>query len=526
MAENPTANINMTYEAAADLANATLQQQQQQIEFWLPIPINFQESQLCQIHPSRNLTTRQRTFQPVACLLNDSNEFYPLLVNESENNLTNVEKKLRKVNRFEENYQINIPYRNKNIEIEMKQALQSYGRQWNVHQSILMINLNRLYQLPPEFTLKEYFIQQQKIFKKSYDFSLEEWFLMLEFYLQMDGSCFYMKTCRFRDAIPPHMEQNGIFCIQSPQAKYGMKRCQNKTCRFCYESHYLTHRFEPTIHYSDTQLHRFVNNYEVYLNCNVTCKTSNVIYALTCPCQRFDYIGRCKEMFRDRMRDHQIYGTRLVANSFLGQIIADRLQDDRPRDPKFPDHENRLYEHLTYCPVAIKMFLKGHPDFWCLVPMTKEQVLMDNATLSVDERNRLEEYQSSSIVETTTTTTNPYIRELSLVQWCIKYLPPPPLNYQYSLRQKLEQYEFFRGKKERFVSHFLSLYDAAIVIALPEDASNAVCHVIQALLIVYVEPKLNILITDTDTTATTSDDSMDEIWCKDLIHPRIAGMLT
>ncbi|CAF1442996.1 unnamed protein product [Rotaria sordida] len=146
------------------------------------------------------------------------------------------------------------------------------------------------------------------------------------------------------------------------------------------------------------------------------------------------------------------------------------------------------------------MFLKAHPEFWCLVPMTKEQVLMDDATLSAEERNRLKEYENSSIVETTT---DPYIRELNLVRWCIKYLPPPPLNYQYSLRQKLEQYEFF----------------------LPEDASSAVCHVIQALLIVYAEPNLNILITDTDTTATTSDDSMDEIWCKDLIQPRIAGIV-
>ncbi|CAF1321060.1 unnamed protein product [Rotaria sordida] len=330
-----------------------------------------------------------------------------------------------------------------------------------------------------------------------------------------------MKTCRFRNAIP-HIEHDGIFCIQSLQPKYGMKRCQDKSCRFCYESHHSTHRFESTIHYSDTQLYRFVNNYEVYLNCNVTCKTSNVIYTLTCPCQRFDYIGRCEGMFRDRMRDHQIYGTRLVANSFLGQIVADRLKSDRQPDP-FPDHENRLYEHLTYCSVAIKMFLKAHPDFWCLVLMTKEQVLMDDATLSAEERNRLEEYENSCIVETET---NQYIRELSLVRWCIKYLAPPPSssNYQYSLRQKLEQYEFFRWERERFVSHFLSLYNAAIVIALPEDASNAVCHVIQALLIVYAEPKLNILTTDTDTTAT-SNDSMDEIWCKDLIHPQIAGIV-
>ncbi|CAF1049380.1 unnamed protein product [Rotaria sordida] len=125
-------------------------------------------SQLCQIHPSKNLTTHQRTFQPITSLLNDSDEFYPLLANVPLNNLTTMGKRLRKVNRFEESFLISIPYYlNKNIETEVKQALQWYGCKWNVHQTILVANLNRLYQLPPQFTLKEYFTKQQQILKKT-----------------------------------------------------------------------------------------------------------------------------------------------------------------------------------------------------------------------------------------------------------------------------------------------------------------------------------------------------------------------
>ncbi|CAF3808946.1 unnamed protein product [Rotaria sp. Silwood1] len=385
----------------------------QQPELWLPIPLNFKGSELCQIHPSRNLTKLQRAFQPITPIVNDSGEFYPLLAN-------------------------------------------------------------------------------------------------------VPRSCFYMKTCSFRDATPP-IAYNGIFSTRPPQAQYGMKMCRDGSCRFCYERRDLTHRFEPTINFSNTQVHRFLNKYEVYLNCNVTCTTSNIIYALTCPCRRFDYIGRCVVPFRDRMRDHRICGTRLVANSFLGQIVADRLKADRTPDPTFPEDQNRLYEHSTYCLAALKIFLETHPDFWCFVPMTKEQVAIDDATLTMADRNQLAEYEHSS---TLPTETNAYQRDMNLVRWCIKYLAPPPPNYQYSLRQKIEQYEFFREKKECFVSRFLSLYNAAIVIALPENASNAVRHVVQALLIVYAEPKLNIT-TGVDDTVSISSDADDEIWCKDLIHPRL-----
>ncbi|CAF1261279.1 unnamed protein product [Rotaria sp. Silwood1] len=303
----------------------------QQPELWLPIPLNFKGSELCQIHPSRNLTKLQRAFQPITPIVNDSGEFYPLLAN-------------------------------------------------------------------------------------------------------VPRSCFYMKTCSFRDATPP-IAYNGIFSTRPPQAQY----------------------------------------------------------------------------------DHRICGTRLVANSFLGQIVADRLKADRTPDPTFPEDQNRLYEHSTYCLAALKIFLETHPDFWCFVPMTKEQVAIDDATLTMADRNQLAEYEHSS---TLPTETNAYQRDMNLVRWCIKYLAPPPPNYQYSLRQKIEQYEFFREKKECFVSRFLSLYNAAIVIALPENASNAVRHVVQALLIVYAEPKLNIT-TGVDDTVSISSDADDEIWCKDLIHPRL-----
>ncbi|CAF4791122.1 unnamed protein product, partial [Rotaria sp. Silwood2] len=109
-----------------------------------------------------------------------------------------------------------------------------------------------------------------------------------------------MKTCTFRNS-KRHWNYTGLFCNVEPKAYYDMKKCEDRNCRFCYERSDLTKRLERAMNFSNKQIHRFVNNYQVYLNCDVTCTTSNVIYALTCPCHRYDYIGRCQAPFRDRM---------------------------------------------------------------------------------------------------------------------------------------------------------------------------------------------------------------------------------
>ena len=90
-------------------------------------------------------------------------------------------------------------------------------------------------------------------------------------------------------------------CSFTQEARYGMKRCRDRNCRFCYERLDITNRFEQAMCFSENQIHRFVNQYQVYLNANVVCTSSNVIYALTCPCHQYDYIGRCRVPFRDRM---------------------------------------------------------------------------------------------------------------------------------------------------------------------------------------------------------------------------------
>ncbi|CAF1346280.1 unnamed protein product [Rotaria sordida] len=495
--------------------NSSFLLEKKQEQAWLPISINIDASQLCQTHSSIVVTTLQQYFLPVFPVCNDSGEFYPLLANIPFNNLSTIEERLRRAHYFENKYTNILPNYGVTLRLDLQQCLESYARQWNVHQTILMINLNRLFHLVSRFTLKDYFIKKQE---KSYELSMEEWFIVLEFYLQMDVSCFYMKTCTFRNA-KPFWDYIGIFSYGKPKAQYGMKQCKDKSCRFCYERLDLTNRFERAMNFSNQQIHRFLNNYQVYLNCDVSCRTSNVIYALTCPCYRYDYIGRCIVPFRDRMAKHRTYGCRLISNFFLGQIVADRLQVDREPDPLIPDCEKKLYAHSTQCSVALQVFLKCHPEYWCLVPMTKEQVQMDDAHITSVERYLLARYQDSFSV---TTQTGTYERNKTLVQWCVNHVPSPPSNYQFSLRQKVEQYRFFRKKSDVSVTRFLDLYNAAIVLALPENASDAMRHTIQALLVVFAEPKLVITTSDMDQEIKSNDATDKDYWCQHLLHPRLS----
>ena len=81
-----------------------------------------------------------------------------------------------------------------------------------------------------------------------------------------------MKTCTFRHSAPRSNDE-GIFCQMLPAAQYGMQQCRDQSCRFCYERLDLTRRFERAMHFSNEQIHQFVNKYRVYLNCDVVSNT-------------------------------------------------------------------------------------------------------------------------------------------------------------------------------------------------------------------------------------------------------------
>jgi hypothetical protein len=83
--------------------------------------------------------------------------------------------------------------------------------------------------------------------------------------------CFFMKACSFRQSQPTHHTET-FFSLSTPTPYYGIQQCCNYTCHFCYERLDLTKRFERAMRFTKTQQHRFVNQYQIYLNANVVCK--------------------------------------------------------------------------------------------------------------------------------------------------------------------------------------------------------------------------------------------------------------
>lgn len=78
----------------------------------------------------------------------------------------------------------------------------------------------------------------------------------------------FVKTCRWKKSQLGTNSQS-LFCLIPRTTRYGMKQCKDKSCQVCYERLDITDRFEKAINFSNDQIHQFVNNYMVYLNCDV-----------------------------------------------------------------------------------------------------------------------------------------------------------------------------------------------------------------------------------------------------------------
>lgn len=79
-----------------------------------------------------------------------------------------------------------------------------------------------------------------------------------------------MKTCTFRYARPRTL-QEGLFCLQMPEARYELAACGN--CRLCYPPYDRTYRSRKTVlDFSPGHKHTFVNGYQAILNCSAVCR--------------------------------------------------------------------------------------------------------------------------------------------------------------------------------------------------------------------------------------------------------------
>lgn len=137
-----------------------------------------------------------------------------------------------------------------------------------------------------------------------------------------------MKTCSFRQAKPRSRHEN-LFCLDEPYSTYCFSPCNHcSLCIPCYNPS-CRERAGPMIQFNHTNGHTFVNGYKTLLNCPVNCHTNNLIYVMTCPCHRYEYIGETSQRLIDRLRAHRLQFNRIFHEFLLGEqnIQNSQVQD-------------------------------------------------------------------------------------------------------------------------------------------------------------------------------------------------------
>ena len=142
----------------------------------------------------------------------------------------------------------------------------------------------------------EFYLQFDSMYTNS--FFLTRSFCMVSFILIFLVNMFYMKTCSFRYARPRTLNE-GLFCIQEPEARYELAACGN--CGLCYPKYDRTYRSRKSIvEFSQAHRHIFVNGYQSILNCSAVSSTN--LFCLSLP--------------------HRYYSTRdLFCSSFVSFVV-------------------------------------------------------------------------------------------------------------------------------------------------------------------------------------------------------------
>ncbi|CAF4052343.1 unnamed protein product [Adineta steineri] len=317
------------------------------------------------------------------------------------------------------------------------------------------------------FDLRPYEIQ--RIDEKEYP-------LALEFFLQFDVNMFYMKTCSFRFARPRSLNE-GLFCLQEPEARYELAACGN--CGLCYPQYDMIHRSKNfVVEFSQAHRHTFVNGYNAILNCSASCHTQNIIYTLTCPCGKVDYVGTTMQSLYDRLQKHREHGNRIMHEFLLGQS---NIMQDSPQGKTKPilrKDRMKLYQHSARCPAAMQIFLDAYPQYWRFIPMTFEE------SEKSEQRNINDSLLSDEV--------DCKLRSKEKCRICVEAVPKPPRGLIFSNRQILLQAQYFQKKRDKIVPDgIIDLYNATIVAVLPDSCSEMFRYTLESLFITYGNTSLN-----------------------------------
>ncbi|CAF3756457.1 unnamed protein product [Rotaria magnacalcarata] len=385
-----------------------------------------------------------------------------------------------------------------------EQDTEELATRLHIHKSIITFNVNQLRRIC-FFLLTLYESFRRTVLCKK-DIALKEpildskqMALLLEFYLQIDVDLFYMKTCSFRGA-EPRSKSEGLFCgNDEPQARYTFRPCGDLFCLCCHPIHnYNKIQTWPVIDFASSSMHQFLNRYTTYLNCPVTCTTSNLIYGMTCPCGHYDYVDSTAETLTDALacKDHREHGNRIIHEKLTGSpLFRGSIMDPNGKQNEIANRM-RLYQHSARCSVVLRSFLDCNPIYWCFIPVLWNEALAEN---SIHTRGTSDTDLLLLQVLTSTAVGN---RRLANYLNCV---PLPPAAYVFSN----QQLPYFT----------LDLYKVAIIAVLPDKRSIILRYIIETLFIIHAETKLNMICPIGIDVEKRYGRVYDLVWCANLKQP-------
>ncbi|CAF1029938.1 unnamed protein product [Adineta ricciae] len=391
-----------------------------------------------------------------------------------------------------------------------EQHITDLAERFQIGESIITFNAERIRSLSASlFALHEEFrvtvLKRPNVALAEPTLNSKQMAILLEFYLQIDVDTFYMKVCSFRE---PDFWSNmnnseGLFSeYKGPEARYMVEPCGSLFCTCCHPPNsWRKTRPWPVVDFASSSSHQFVNGYTTYLNCSATCMTSNIVYAMTCPCGHYDYIESTKETLSEAL-----------ACTYLMQHFLSLAQYERLVQKKEIAGQMRLYRHSARCPVALRVFLDCNPAHWCFVPMTWH----DSATESIRvlaQRSNERDPEIANIVRMGAINDRTVARQLDSV-------PIPPAPYAFSYRQRQQQREFFERLATlplgRSPYSTIDLYQAKIIAVLPNDCSLLLRYLIETLFIIHCETKLNMICPLGGDPERRYGPPFEPIWCDNL----------
>ena len=136
-----------------------------------------------------------------------------------------------------------------------------------------------------------------------------------------------------------------------------------------------------------------------------------------------------------------------------------------------------LYQHSPRCSLALQLFLNKNPEYWCLVPMTRDEARLDDQATASSGCSKASAFVYTNAPEVPESPTfapkpkffqevlNNLTRSSEESVWLSKSVAKPPAGYRFSRQQIEDQIHFFKFKKEARVipSNLVDLYKYTIV---------------------------------------------------------------